>query len=401
MTTWISRLSDHEWPRHMTIPPPSAPVLAWGDDVCTLFPGIAQRLSQTPQDPVHHAEGDVWTHTKMVVQALLAHPDYAALPASCRGVVFYAAVLHDISKPETTREDNGRIIAPGHSAKGAIEARRLLWEHGAPFELREQVCRLIEVHQVPFFAFSNRKGIPAEFTAISLSVDRSIALLCLLATADMEGRICQDQQAVLDEIALFKEQARELGCLDAPYSFPDAPTRMAYLKSQGNRYPDEPVFVENPFEVTLMSGLPASGKNTWLANHSHLPVVSYDDLREELGFKHGEGTGTIVHAADDRMREHLRARRPFVINATHLSRQMRSRTLGLIANYGGSVRIVYCEAPMETLVARNNQRDTSLPTRKLLSMTSRWEVPGLDEVDAIEYHVESPQPKRAPRAIGV
>lgn len=396
--SWSAALAAHAWPDRHAIPAPGAPRAEWVAPACALFPDLAPALAATPQDPIHHAEGDVWTHTQMVVDALLADPGYAALPAAERGVAFYAAVLHDIAKPATTREQDGRIIAPGHSARGAIDARVALWEQGVPFALREQVCRLIEAHQVPFFAFDNRRGLPAEFTARHLAADRSLALLCLLATADMRGRVCQDQQKVLDDIALFREVALELGCLDAPYAFPDAATRMAYFRSQGARYADEPVFVDRPFEVTLLSGLPASGKSTWAARHAHLPSVSYDDLREEFGLKPGEGTGTLVHAADDRMREFLRARRPFVVNATHLSRQMRSRTLGLIADYGGQVRVHYFEAPRDEVLARNRDRDTTLTNAKLLKMASRWEVPGLDEVEHVEHHVQAPAPRRKPSA---
>ena len=32
-------------------------------------------LASTPQDPYYHAEGDVWTHTRMVVEALMRGPD--------------------------------------------------------------------------------------------------------------------------------------------------------------------------------------------------------------------------------------------------------------------------------------------------------------------------------------
>lgn len=395
MKRWSEQLQMEAWPVFMAEPSPSAARSEWVPLACSLFPGLKERLAATPQDAIHHAEGDVWTHTQMVVDALLALEGYAEASPVERGVLFYAALLHDMSKPETTREENGRIIAPGHSAKGAIAARIALWEHGVPFGLREQVCRLIETHQVPFFAFNSRKGVPAEFTARLLAADRSLKLLCLLAEADMRGRICQDQQAVLDDIALFAEQAKELGCYDAPYAFPDDATRLAYFRSQGQRFPDEPVFLEKEFTVTLLSGLPASGKSTWAdALGESMPVVSYDDLREELGFKHGQGTGTIVHAADDRMREHLRAQRPFVVNATHLSRQMRSRTLDLVRQYGGQVNVVYFEAPKEELLRRNRQRDSTLTNDKLLKMVSRWEVPGLDEVESVEIRLSAPEPKR-------
>jgi predicted kinase len=394
---WSSLLQSKNWPSGFVIPAPQAPLTEWEEAARALFPGMAEALAATPQDPVYHAEGDVWTHTKMVVSALLASPVYAAQPPSLQGVLFYAALLHDIAKPQTTREDGGKIIAPGHSPKGAIQARVALWEAGVDPQLREQVCRLIEYHQVPFFAFNSRKGVSAEYTARLLAQNCSIELLTAVAEADMRGRVCNDQQAVLVEIELFAELAREMDCFTTPYSFPDAPTRMAYFLSGGNRYPDEKVFVKDPFEVTILCGLPASGKSTYAAAlPKSVPVVSYDDLREELGLKHGEGTGTIVHAADDRMRELLRSKTPFVVNATHLSRQMRRRTVGLARDYGASVRALYFEATFPETLARNAARDTSLKTEKLLRMTGNWEVPGEEEFEVVEWNASPPRFRPAP-----
>jgi len=39
------------------------------------FPAL-ELAKATPQDPRYHGEGDVWTHTQMVVDALLALPQY-------------------------------------------------------------------------------------------------------------------------------------------------------------------------------------------------------------------------------------------------------------------------------------------------------------------------------------
>jgi hypothetical protein len=80
------------------------------------------------QDAVFHAEGDVWIHTRMVCEAMAALPVWCALPEGDRQVVFAAAVLHDQAKPSCTREENGRITSRGHSVRGAINARRILWE---------------------------------------------------------------------------------------------------------------------------------------------------------------------------------------------------------------------------------------------------------------------------------
>lgn len=391
--TWSSDIAKFTWPAAFAAPLPGAPPAQWGESVHALFPGLKQALLATPQDPVHHAEGDVWTHTVMVVDALLADPAYVALCASEQAVVFWAAVLHDIDKPTTTRQDGDRIIAPGHSTKGAISARIALWEHGVPFVPREQVCRLIETHQAPFFAFDSRRGLPAEYTARHLACDRSVLLLCMLARADMTGRICADQQKVLDDIALFEVVAGDLGCLDAPYRFASDLTRIAYLSSNGRRDADTPVFAGDDFRVTMASGLPASGKSTWVSSQQ-LPVVSYDEIRAEMGLKHGQGTGAIVHAATDRMRAHLRQRQPFIVNATHLSRQMRQKTIGLLRSYGASVHVEYFEATRPQTLARNASRDSTLTNKKLLSMIHKWEVPGLEEVESRAVHLAGPSPGR-------
>ena len=55
------------------------------------FPQLEQAKT-TPQDPVYHAEGDVWTHTQMVVRELLADPGHAALTATERETVFLSLI---------------------------------------------------------------------------------------------------------------------------------------------------------------------------------------------------------------------------------------------------------------------------------------------------------------------
>lgn len=99
-----------------------------------------------------------------------------------------------------------------------------------PFAVREAICRLIAVHQVPFFALSgSRRGKSVEFIVRELSWQLSIPLLAMLAEADMRGRICRDQRQVLDNIALFREAAREEDCYGQPRRFADAHTAVSYF----------------------------------------------------------------------------------------------------------------------------------------------------------------------------
>ncbi|MBC8740437.1 AAA family ATPase [Paraburkholderia sp. UCT31] len=350
----------------------------------------------TPQEFSHHQEGDVWTHTKMVVEALLALQAYQVLEREEQVTVFLAALLHDIAKCSTTVVDpvTGRIGQPGHSRKGAVDARIALWDAGAPFDVREAICRLVSVHQVPFHAFEQRanrgpddqhKTKTPEFRVRQLSWQVDLRLLATLAEADMRGRICDDKQKVLDNIELFRELAREEGCYGQPRSFADAHTRVSYFRG-ADVHPDYPLFQETGSKVILMSGLPASGKNTWVAkHHPGLPVVSFDDAREELGLRHGKNEGMVAHHAVDKAKDLLRADAPFVWNATNTGSQLREKALSLLYAYHAEVEVVYLERPRTELFSRNTRRDTSLTNKGIESMLLKWEPPLPTEAHAITY----------------
>ena len=159
---------------------------------------MLEQAKATPQEPRYHGEGDVWTHTCMVVDALLQSADYLAATPDERGVLFFAALLHDVAKHRTTVVDpmTGRIGQPGHSRKGAVDVRILLWEAGAPFALREAVCRLIAVHQVPFYCLEDaRRPVSPAWTVHELSWQLDIRLLAALAEADMRGASAPTRRA--------------------------------------------------------------------------------------------------------------------------------------------------------------------------------------------------------------
>ena len=354
-----------------------------------LFP-VLEQAKTTPQDPVYHGEGDVWTHTQMVVAELLVLADFQAASESEQRILFLAALLHDVAKYRTTViNEDGRIGQPGHSKKGALDARILLWELGLPFAEREAVCSLIAVHQVPFFAFEdNRHGHTPQWLCHSLSWQTNVRLLCALAEADMQGRVCADKSRALDNIALLRELAREEGCEQTPKVFANEHTRLRYF--QGHEvYPDFALQLPQGSKVTLMCGLPASGKNTWVTQHAGgVPVLSYDDTRQRLGLKYGANEGLVAHTVFEMAKTYLREKQDFVWNATHLSAQMRQKNVAVSLAYDAHVRIAYVEAGKATLLKRNQARDSSLSNAKLLQMLKHWEMPSVLEAHQLDVFTE-------------
>lgn len=333
-------------------------------------------LQGVPQDPEFHAEGDVWIHTRMVLEALTELGAWRALPAEDRAIVFYAALLHDVSKPACTRHEGERITSKGHSARGEVEARVILWRLGAPFAVREQVARLVQVHQIPFFAIDRAQS---RDLVVRVSQVVRCDLLALVTEADARGRLCRDQAKLIDNVELFRELCREHGCFDQPFAFASPHARFEYFRHPG-RDPSYAAHDETEFEVTLMSGLPAAGKDTWLSRHAgDLPVVSLDSLRAELSVDAEEHQGGIVAAAKERARKLLRTRTAFAWNATNLSRRIRTPLVGLFADYGARVRIVHCEANPEQIDARNRARQKPVPARALTNMLERWQTADVTE----------------------
>lgn len=352
-------------------------------------------LAATPQDPYYHAEGDVWTHTRMVIDALQRGAEYANGTPDERFVLFYAALLHDIAKPATTvvDADSGRIGQPGHSRRGAIDVRILCWYWGVPFALREQICRIITVHQLPFFALAgNKQGQSAEFLVHKLSHELDLRLLAAVAQADMEGRHFEKKHDCLVDIELFRELARDEQCFGQPKEFASAHTRLSYFRGAAIA----PGFTHHQLpgsQVIMMSGLPASGKNHWVSqHHGSLPVVSIDDARAALGLRHGQNEGAAAHRAIDFAKELLRRRDPFVWNTTHLSSQMRKKTLDLLYAYDAQVELVYLEQAPATIFKRNTKRDTSLSNQSIEGMLFKWEVPLPTEAHQVTYYNAARQP---------
>ena len=151
-------------------------------------------MQGVPQDAIWHAEGDVFTHTKMVVEAMLNLPEFQELDEQEKHILFASAMFHDIEKRSTTTTEiidgKERIVSPKHAKKGEFTARTILYKDIiTSFHIREQITKLVRLHGLPLWAIE--KSDPTK-EVISASLVVNTKLLSILAKADVLGRICAD-----------------------------------------------------------------------------------------------------------------------------------------------------------------------------------------------------------------
>jgi len=111
------------------------------------------------QDPNHHSEGDVWTHTKLAVDRAaslfeerfpkpeeMSEAEYKEIRFS----VMLGMLLHDSGKPPTTkRESDGKIHSYGHEAAGEILAKDVLCRLKVSGAVLDNVLRIVRLHRLP------------------------------------------------------------------------------------------------------------------------------------------------------------------------------------------------------------------------------------------------------------
>ena len=157
------------------------------------FPEL-QAMVGVPQDPEWHPEGTVWEHTLLVVDeaaALRTGDEHEDL------VLLLGALCHDVGKPGTTIEVDGRIRSPCHEAEGVPLAEAFLRRLRAPLDVTRQVATLVDNHLAPAQLVKGGATLKAyRRLARKLdAVDLTPELLYRVARADHFGRTTPDALA--------------------------------------------------------------------------------------------------------------------------------------------------------------------------------------------------------------
>ena len=165
------------------------------------------------QEPDWHPEGDVWTHTLMVVDK--ARELNADLHRPQLIAVMLGAICHDLGKPATTAIIDGRIRSMNHEEAGVeptlalLDRLRVYAIEG--FDVRSQVVGLVAHHLKPGMFYKAAQVGDGAFRRLAQKVD--LELLARLARADCLGRTGNFDCSAMD---WFLQRARSLGVEHRP-----------------------------------------------------------------------------------------------------------------------------------------------------------------------------------------
>jgi poly(A) polymerase len=157
----------------------------------TLLPEVAL-MRGVEQPPEFHPEGDVWTHTLIMLDKLPTNPPVT---------LAWGVLLHDVGKPGTFRVAPDRIRFDGHVELGVEIARRICSRLRFSNEETEQIVALVANHM--------RFGDAARMRDSTLK--RFLRLPRFHEHLELHRIDCLSSHGMLDNYEYVKQKQAEFG----------------------------------------------------------------------------------------------------------------------------------------------------------------------------------------------
>lgn len=386
----------------------------WGD----LFP-LMFEMEKTEQDPVWHGEGNVYIHTRMVLDEMyrwLADDGKDVTPEQ-RTILILGAVFHDIAKSLVSapqmRHGRMRIVSPHHGDRGRSYLALKLPQLPLPRKVIRAVLDIVGLHHDPKLLVIRNRDV-RQYRALARLAD--LKTLYQFELADMRGRICPDLSDQLEHLSMFRMFAEDWGLWENanPYQewqthideamadFPADTRSLVYANAvqdyeAGIIYqPEEAIarsyqYRDSYPQLLMVCGPAGSGKSTWIEKHlQDYQIISLDDIRLKLTGRRNDQSknGEVLQEAKKQLRQGLREHRKIVWDATNIRRDLRRPIIQLGFDYHALVTLLVFQTPESELITRNRQREHALPMAVLQRQLDRLEWPYANEAHRLLFAEE-------------
>ena len=233
-------------------------------------------------------------------------------------MLFAAALLHDVAKPDARRSRTAASHRPGHAARGARRApggpvggsRRSRCASGSP--------RSCAITRRPFRPLE-RDDPDARRSRERQPVGPLRPRSRSWPEADARGRICAEPGRLLDNVALFAESCAEQGCLTGPTRFA-SDHAASLLPDPRAATPTTPPTRTHARGRAPDAGLPGRRQGP-LVRHAPRRAARSSPRRAARRARRRprRDQAPVIAVARERAREPLRQGAPFAWNATNVT----------------------------------------------------------------------------------
>lgn len=157
---------------------------------------MLHKLKATEQSKKYHPEGNVWNHTMLVLDEAAKVRDQS----KDASIFMWAALLHDIGKPGTTRVRKDKITSYDHDKEGEKLTRIFLSRFTKEKDFIDRVAALVRYHMHLLYVLKNLPYQDVQGLLQKVDMD-DIALLC---RCDRLGRTGADIQEEEKQVQEFK-----------------------------------------------------------------------------------------------------------------------------------------------------------------------------------------------------
>lgn len=357
-----------------------------------------KKLKDTPQSSTWHKEGNVWEHTKLVVEQMerIFNDCFVKTGSEQWFIMMTAAICHDLGKADTTvwSDEKNDYTTKNHGAVGERITRELLFDED--ILIREKVCYMVRHHMTLHHVFDKPEETDNRMLRLGYGLV-DIQWMIMLNEADSRGSIndIENEEFLKKKISDIRTKAEQLGIYYKELLEHDE-VKWEGVRKQFSYFDGEIINPTKDFTVTILIGLPGSGKSTYsqlLTKEESLNIVSRDVIRGELGIGGATPTndkkvvGTkkeedkVTELFNAKLIQYCEMKKPFIIDNTNLKLAYRKAFNQLIMKYNPYIRYVYVEAPsIEDNIAR---REGQIPKKVFDRMINNFDFPQTTECDEL------------------